>query len=228
MNEIIRLKGYPHGIQVVIDENASMDEILQEITKKFANSEKFFGKSEKAILFEGKHFEKNEEELIVSKIKEVSSISIACVISKQPNEDIEKILLHMKEEKEEKEVKNSDRAQFFRGNVGHRDVLEMENSVIILGNVESGGKVISQKDIIVLGTLSGNAYAGVDGKPHFIAALSMDPEIIRIGEIKGRFVQKNRFIMGNKKDTPKIAYLKNGKIEFSEIDCTEELLQNLY
>lgn len=231
MSEIVRLKGYPHGIRVIIDPDASWENICIEITKKFADCEKLFGNSEKIILLEGHKFTDQQEDALLERMRASCKLSILCLISKEPNEDIEKILDGMKQLQHEKaliEAQKEDGAQFFRGNVGHRDVLEMEDSVIILGNVESGGKVISQKDIIVLGQLSGNAYAGVDGKPHFVAALSMDPEILRIGEIKGRFVQKPNFLKQVKKDTPKIAYLKNGKIEFSDIENTAELLQNLY
>lgn len=219
MSETVRLKGYPNGIQIVIDKDAELEEVLAQVAEKFKDSEKFFGKSKKVLSFEGKRLTQEEEDAIVNTIRESCSLSIVCVISKDTNEAFEQAL-------QEKQQENSDKAQFFRGNVGRRDVLEMEQSVIILGNVESGGLVISQGDIIVLGELLGNAYAGVDGRPHFIAALHMEPEKIRIGETKGKYMPKNRWRMG-RKDTPKIAYLKDAQIVFEDIEYTEELLQNL-
>lgn len=219
MSETVRLKGYPNGIQIVIDKDAELEEVLAQVAEKFKDSEKFFGKSKKMLSFEGKRLTQEEEDAIVNTIRESCSLSIVCVISKDTNEAFEQAL-------QEKQQEKSDKAQFFRGNVGRRDVLEMEQSVIILGNVESGGLVISQGDIIVLGELLGNAYAGVDGRPHFIAALHMEPEKIRIGETKGKYMPKNRWRMG-RKDTPKIAYLKDAQIVFEDIEYTEELLQNL-
>lgn len=219
MSETVRLKGYPNGIQIVIDKDAELEEVLAQVAEKFKDSEKFFGKSKKVLSFEGKRLTQEEEDAIVNTIRESCSLSIVCVISKDTNEAFEQAL-------QEKQQEKSDKAQFFRGNVGRRDVLEMEQSVIILGNVESGGLVISQGDIIVLGELLGNAYAGVDGRPHFIAALHMEPEKIRIGETKGKYMPKNRWRMG-RKDTPKIAYLKDAQIVFEDIEYTEELLQNL-
>lgn len=220
MSETVRLKGYPNGIQIVIDKDAALEEVLVQVAEKFKDSEKFFGKSRKVLSFEGKRLTQEEEDAIVDAIKKSCSLSIVCVISKDTNEAFEQAL------QEEQEGKKSDKAQFFRGNVGRRDVLEMEQSVIILGNVESGGLVISQGDIIVLGQLLGNAYAGVDGRPHFIAALHMEPETIRIGETKGKYVPAGRWRMG-RKETPKIAYLKDAQIVFEDIAYTEELLQNL-
>ena len=68
-----------------------------------------------------------------------------------------------------------------------RKILETEQSLIVLGDVCKGSCVVSKKDIVVLGTLSGSAYAGVDGKAHFIAALHMEPESVRIGEHRGKY-----------------------------------------
>lgn len=221
MSDKIRLKGYPNGIQVVIEEDALLGDILVEIAEKFKDSEKFFGKSKKAISFEGKKLSQEEEDAIVSTIRQSCSLSIVCVLSRQKNESFEQAIARTEQEK------LADKAQFFRGNVGRRDILEMDQSVIILGNVESGGLVISQKDIIVLGHLRGSAYAGVDGRPHFIAALHMDPETIRIGEIKGKYTPKSKWKSG-RKDTPKLAFLQNGEIQFSDVEYTEELLQNLF
>ncbi len=220
MSDKIRLKGYPNGIQIVIDEDALLGDILVEVAEKFKDSEKFFGKSKKVISFEGKQLSAKEEDAIISTIRQSCSLSIVCVVSRQENETFQQAMVRTQQEK------MADKAQFFRGNVGRRDILEMDQSVIILGNVESGGLVISQKDIIVLGHLQGSAYAGVDGNPHFICALHMDPETIRIGEIKGKYTQKSKW-KSAKKDTPKLAWLKNGEIQFSDVEYTEELLQNL-
>lgn len=221
MSEKIRLKGFPNGIQVVIEEDALLGDILVEVAEKFRDSEKFFGKSKKAISFEGKELTQEEEDAIVSTIRQSCSLSIACVMTKQKNESFEQAINRTEQER------TADKAQFFRGNVGRRDILEMDQSVIILGNVESGGLVISQKDIIVLGQLRGSAYAGVDGKSHFIAALHMDPETIRIGETKGKYSPKSKW-KKNRHDTPKMAFLQNGEIRFTDVEYTEELLQNLF
>lgn len=76
-----------------------------------------------------------------------------------------------------------------------------------------------------MGTLSGSAYAGVDGKAHFIAALHMEPESVRIGEhrentkVKGCSVS----LKGQAAD----CIFKENEIRFEDLDLTEELLQNL-
>lgn len=227
MNDIVRLKGYPNGILIVIDENADFSDILVEIKEKFKDSERFFGKAKKAISFEGRKNTLSEENQILDAILESCELNIACILSKE-NDIANKLAIREIQKKgetvatEEKEPM----AQFYKGSLGARKVLETDQSVVILGDVNSGAVVVSKKNIIILGTLYGSAYAGVDDKPHFILALSMDPELIRIGGIKGKYKKKKGF--GSKKeDGPKIAYIKDGSIVFEDVKETEELLEYL-
>lgn len=225
MKEIVRLKGYPSGILIVIDENASMEQILAEVAVKFKDSEKFFGKAKKTISFEGRKNTLAEEQKILDVIQESCELDIACILSKE--NDIANKLAIREVEKRVKpvlsDVEEETMAQFYKGSLGARKVLETDRSVVILGDVNSGAVVVSKKNIIVLGTLYGSAHAGIDDKPHFILALSMDPEAIRIGEFKGKYKTKKGF--GAKKDTrPKVAYVKDGTVVFEDLNDTEELL----
>ncbi len=220
MKDKVRLKSYTKGIKIVIDEDAQMDEILSEIADKFKDSEKFFGKAKLAVTFEGRKNTIEEENIILDKIKETSTVHIVCVVSSESNEPFERAI-HSVEQ-----ILSEDTAQFYRGNLTDKALLETEQSIIILGNIKKGSSVVSKKDIIVLGTLEGSAYAGVDGNPHFVAALSMTPETLRIGDLKGK--TKAKGLWGRKKQTaPQIAYIKDEEITVEDLVFTEELLQKL-
>ena len=70
-------------------------------------------------------------------------------------------------------------------------MLESVSSVVIVGDVNPGAKIISQGNIIVLGALKGNAYAGAAGDSNcFIVALEMDPIQIQIGDILAKSPDK--------------------------------------
>ena len=74
--------------------------------------------------------------------------------------------------------------EFYRGTLRSGQVLESVSSVVIVGDVNPGAKIISQGNIVVLGALKGNAYAGAAGDSNcFIVALEMDPIQIQIGDI---------------------------------------------
>ena len=64
-------------------------------------------------------------------------------------------------------------------------VIRHNGDVVILGDVNPGAEVTSTEDIIVLGTLRGNAHAGSDGgdpTSAVIMALSLQPLQLRIGQ----------------------------------------------
>ena len=48
MKDIVRLKSYPNGIRIVIAEDALFGDVLAEVSEKFKDSERFFGKAKLA------------------------------------------------------------------------------------------------------------------------------------------------------------------------------------
>jgi septum site-determining protein MinC len=85
----------------------------------------------------------------------------------------------------------------------------------------------------VLGTLAGNAYAGAGGNSsHFIAALNMAPESLKIGDYSYKPKASKGFDLGkllkkekiNTENTPMIAYVY--KSEFNLKPITKELLDD--
>ncbi len=109
-------------------------------------------------------------------------------------------------------------AKFYKGNVRSGVVINEDSSLIILGDVSIGGEVISKGNIIVLGALRGNAFAGSEGNENcFVAALTMNPMQVRIGDIMARCGDK-----GNSKEEhePEIAFVKNNTIAIELINRT--------
>ena len=67
--------------------------------------------------------------------------------------------------------------------------IESEHSVVVFGDINSGGEVVAGGDIVVLGTLRGVAHAGAydeAGGGRTIFALSMQPMQLRIGMMISR------------------------------------------
>ena len=56
-----------------------------------------------------------------------------------------------------------------------------------------------------------------------MAALDMNPQSIKIDNLKGTYEKVSKWLI-KPKQVPKIAFTKNGKIVFEEIKFTEELL----
>ena len=107
-------------------------------------------------------------------------------------------------------------------------MLEAETSIIILGDVNAGAKVVSKGNVVVLGSLKGTIYVGAAGNENaFVAALSMDPMQIRIADVIARSSDRQAVTRERKKsdDTPKIAYVEEGNIYIEPI--TKEVLGDI-
>ena len=49
MKDAVLIKSFPNGITLLMREDASMEEILQELTVKFTEARNFFGSSTMAL-----------------------------------------------------------------------------------------------------------------------------------------------------------------------------------
>ena len=94
-----------------------------------------------------------------------------------------------------------------------------------LGDVNPGCVVNSDKDIIVLGGLYGQANAGRDEKEgHFVVALEMSPERLTINHYSYHFQDKHKWGI-KQKVQPKIAYETAGEISVDAV--SREVFQRL-
>jgi len=93
-----------------------------------------------------------------------------------------------------------------------QQVSSSENgNLVILGNVSSGGEVVSDGDIHVYGKLRGRALAGLGGGNGRIYASSFDPELICVNDVFTTLEEKDR--------GPTMAYLceETGELKFAPL-----------
>ena len=220
MKDAVLIKSFPNGITLLMREDASMEEILQELTVKFTEARNFFGSSTMALSMEGRKVTEAEEILILDTIRVNSNVRIACIVGHDDdtNKNFIKALQHM-----DKKLSGTEGGQFYKGTLKNREVIETENSIVVLGDVYPGSAVFSAGNIIILGGLYGEAYAGGDGREDaYIVALEMEPERLKIGDFKYKTNAKQLKWGIHPKVQPKIAHLKGGKIGFDPL--TKDLL----
>lgn len=216
------IKSFPKGISLFLNEEASFEEILGELASKFSGAKSFFGTACMALSIDGREVSSAEEIAILDTIHQNSNLSIACIVGRDEtaNRNFIKALAHM-----EKKLSGGEDGQFFKGTLKNNEVIETENSIIVLGDVNPGSAIISARNIIVLGGLYGEAYAGGNGREGaFVAALEMEPERIKIGDFKYKAGTKQSKWSIRQKVQPKIAYVKNDKIIFDSF--TKDLLSS--
>lgn len=224
MKNSVVIKGNKYGIIVMLDKNMPFKELLTDIAEKFKESSKFLGNSSMGITFEGRFLDNNEMRQVLDTIADNSDLNIVCVVDN--DEEREK---YFKKSVEEhlNDLTNND-GQFYRGTLRSGQVIESEGSIVILGDVNPGAKVISSGNVIILGSLKGTVYAGVTGdSTSFVVALEMEPMQIRIGDYIARASDEVKKFK-NKKNKPetKIAFVENGNIYIEPLN--KEVLNDIH
>lgn len=213
------IKGNKSGIVLVLDKDLEFSQLKKDIAAKFKETAKFLGKASMAISFDGRELTTEEQKEVLGIIEQNSDLKIVCVVNKDEKQEET-----FKKSIEEKMIElNSHSGQFYKGNLRSGQVLEVETSVVVIGDVNIGAKVVSKGNIIVIGNLKGNAFAGAGGKKDaFVLALGMQPIQIRIADFiarapdkqgKGFFKEKTAFF-GRKKEK---------KQQLTELSQTQEM-----
>ena len=183
MKNSVIIKGNKYGITVILDQDIPFEELKEAVAEKFRESTKFFGNAQMAASFEGRELTKEEEREILDVIADNSDFRIVCVVdTDQAREELFKKSLDARLNE-----RSTQSGQFYKGTLRSGQVLEAENSIVILGDVNPGAKVISKGNVIVLGALKGTIFAGAAGnEAAFVVALEMNPMQIRIGDVVAR------------------------------------------
>lgn len=222
MKDSVVIKSYQNGISLLLDKECPFEELMEEIAFKFSESRSFFGNTKMALSMDGRILNAGEELRILNAIKENSDVKIICIVGK--DEETNKRYMKALDEIDQRLPKGESDGQFYRGTLKNNQVLETEQSIVILGDVYPGSAIISTKNIIVLGGLYGEAYAGGSGREgHYIVALEMEPERLKIGDFKYKFAGKTKWGI-KPKVQPKIAFAQNGKVVVEPL--TKELLES--
>ncbi|MBR3118408.1 septum site-determining protein MinC [Oceanobacillus profundus] len=175
--QIILIKGTREGLSLFIDESASFHDVIKELKDKIMASKP-----------------KENEPIVSVKVKlgnrllnEEQEIALRNIISVDNRFEITAIesdLISREDAlkwREESEIKAINRI------VRSGQILEVEGDLLLVGDVNPGGKVVSTGNIYIMGNLYGIAHAGVMGdREAFITASYMKPTQLRIADYISR------------------------------------------
>ncbi len=216
------IKSFQNGINLRLNPDIEFMELLQDIARKFAESRAFFGNANVALSLEGRVLSSEEENKIVDTIHGNSDLNVICIVGK---DDIQSNNFLKAIQTLQTKLPTDDYAVFYKGTIKNNDVIEMDNSVIVMGDVNPGCVITSSKNIIVLGGLYGEACAGMDteqDKASYIIALEMEPTALSIGNFKYKPTKKPKWRIKSKMQ-PQIAVVKGTSIEV--VPLTKEILE---
>lgn len=246
MRNPVMIKGNKYGFTLYLDPEMDFLELLSLVGTRFAQSGKFFsGDSQVAVRFEGKELSLEQQNQVINQIEENSNVHISYIMDDDEQNEanfreaveeygrkLREAFAKEKEEYKEELLKNaaeikeqgnlSKDGQFYRGTLRSGQSVEVENSIVIVGDVNPGSDVVAGGNIVVLGCLKGSVSAGYPADRNaFVVSLDMQPMQVRIGDLIARSPDKDTKVRKKKKDNrepeAKIAYVDNENIYIEPI-----------
>lgn len=215
------------GITVILDPDIPFEELQVQVEKKFQELSDFLGKSRMAVALEGRKLTTDQQQKLLDAMTKSSELDILYLVEEDPEKEYryeQTIAAAVQAQKLRQQSVQDTENMFYKGTLRSGQIVESESSVVIIGDVNPGGKVVSAGNIIILGALKGVACAGITGnRQAFVVALEMNPMQIRIDNIvaKGKDAPTGKHRLKRKKieeETPKIAVLRNDDIFIENLD----------
>ena len=211
MKNPVIIKGTKSGIIVHLSDELPFDQLKEKVCEKFAASADFLGNAQIALSFEGRDVSDKEQLILVDCITKHSNLDVVCVL----DDNAEREAYFNKTLVEKLISLNTNTGQFYKGTLRSGQVLEFDTSIVILGDINAGAQVVSAGNVVVLGKLLGNVYAGASGRSNsFVVALQMYPTQIRSGDVIARSPDEKRKV----EDEAKIAFSQDGNIYIESLD----------
>ena len=219
MKEKVRIKSFSKGLTLILDDQMPFDDLVREVAAKFVEGKNFFGNETVALSFSGRKLTEEEEIRLMDVIEYNCYLKIRCIVEK--DEDRDKMIMKMLRIAEIRklfEVDAEQEVQVFRGSLQDGEEIDTPTDIVIFGDVENGCSIRSEKSILILGSLYGKAFAGMDpknGKNCVVAALEMAPEALAIGDFKYEPPKKTKW--GKKKQFAQVASVREDAIVMEEL-----------
>ncbi|MBP1968798.1 septum site-determining protein MinC [Virgibacillus natechei] len=175
--QFVTIKGTRNGLTLFIDESCSFSDAIHELTEKIEASRPKDDEPTVSVTVKSgdRYLQEEQKEQLRNIINEENRFTIHAFES-----DVIRrhdALLW----KEETEIKSFNRI------VRSGQVLSVNGDLLLIGDVNPGGTVISTGNIYVMGSLYGIAHAGAEGDGNaFIAASYMKPNQLRIADYISR------------------------------------------
>ncbi|MCL2320667.1 MAG: septum site-determining protein MinC [Oscillospiraceae bacterium] len=202
MNEGIVIKGSKDGINIVIDFNKfrDFDQMATLLRLKLRKGSSFYKNSVVKITTQLKDLQEIFSEELQSILFNEYGIK-ECIFEDMIEEKVNEKFIGIYEGK----------TKFIKNTIRSGQLIEYSGNIVIIGDANKDSEVKAGGNVIVLGILRGDVYAGVNGNNQaIIAASKLMPRILGIDTVITRSPEESE----NRYDFqyPEIARLKDGII----------------
>lgn len=215
---LVVFKGTLDGIIAILDEEASFEDVLKDFERKLEGARKFFRGARVNIRFKGRALSKNQQDELMDLLTRQNILNVSFIHEFEQSHSAKRED-HIQWLMDELSKPNVSLTHFHYGMVRSGQHLEYKGSVVVLGDVNPGGVITADGNIIILGTLNGRVHAGRNEslKNPFVLAINMHPLQISIGDVIAQ-LPEGEIVSRKKNQLPQIAYVSNNEIYVEEID----------
>ena len=191
-NPIVALRAYRDGLHLIIRPHLSIAEVEEAIQQEIARMNRSLAGTSVQIVLKCPALEEEEISLLRSKLQEtydltvrgveVAGAPVSAPIAAAPT-------MHtISPATDSRDSRESELSRIVPNTIRSGQTEEFpQGSLIIYGDVNSGSEVRAGGDIVVLGTLRGNAYAGMNGRlSAVIIAMDLAALQLQIGNYVSR------------------------------------------
>lgn len=207
MSEDVVFKGSRSGLQLIFDQTVDFTSIIRQLRVKLESAIDFFGKGTIVNVAVDKITKEQEAELVI--LFERYGLTLKAIDTSMPK--VNKI------KSEEVVVEASKEITIIERTVRGGQEIISNGSVVILGNVNPGAKIIAGGNIDIKGTCRGLVHAGAFGDlTATIVADKMLAMQIRIADLIARAPDNLETV-----DTAECARIKDGSIVIETVNRQE-------
>lgn len=197
----VLFKGKKDGILIILDNKIPFEELKEILKTKVKKAQGFFRGANASITFKGRSLSDDDEMELLDIVSKSSGLNISFVNVSEENKDLFRPKVPYITAKQ-------NITYYHKGSIRGGQELHFSGSIVILGDVHPGSKVIAEGNIIVLGTLKGLAHAGCKGAiDSFISSLNMKTSQLRIADLIVCIPDKHLH-----KSVPEYAHVKENQI----------------
>ena len=211
----IVFKGNSEGLVIVIPEEYSFEQAIEEIDSKVSSAARFFKGAKIKVTYRGVSLTPDQEVAIKNTLDEKSG----AIIESFAKDDESRLNSFVTKVIQPKTVPTrklffagveEGNCKFIRSTIRSGTRIQYDGNVVVIGDVNPGGEIVATGNVVVLGTMRGMVHAGSDGnRDAFIYALGLKPTQIRIAEAIARMPEG----VDDCKLCPELATIKEGIIE---------------
>jgi septum site-determining protein MinC len=213
-------KGGKNGIIILLDEEATFEQICRALRRKVSEASKFFADTQTSITFKGKELSESQILALLDIMNDETDMSVTFVEDLTGQLQVAAAIQMQVPKPPPAQQIIAAETYFHKGSLRSGQSLMHTGSVVIMGDVNAGAEVLATGNVMVFGTVRGLVHAGSGGdEKAFICAISIQPN--QFLSIAGKKVHYTKEMLaaaaGKSKIDPEYVYIQSGLIHIDSV-----------